>query len=94
VITIRLGRQAGRIFAVIEDTGCGVSPAARANLFTPFFSTKENGQGIGLTLVQEILDAHGFEFSLESRAGEPTRFTVYLQQSNEPMRASPAILRA
>ncbi len=76
-ITVRLGRQAGASFATIEDTGCGISPAARANLFTPFFSTRENGQGIGLTLVQEILDAHNFEFSLESQAGEPTRFTIY-----------------
>ncbi len=33
-------------------------PDARQNLFTPFFSTKEHGQGIGLTLVQEILEQH------------------------------------
>jgi signal transduction histidine kinase len=76
-ITIRLGKQAGRSFVVVEDTGCGIAPAARANLFTPFFSTKDNGQGIGLTLVQEILDQHGFEFSLESQSGQPTEFTVY-----------------
>jgi nitrogen fixation/metabolism regulation signal transduction histidine kinase len=76
-ITIRLGKQAGRSFVVIEDTGCGIAPAARAYLFTPFFSTKDNGQGIGLTLVQEILDQHGFEFSLESQPGQPTEFTVY-----------------
>ena len=61
----------------IEDTGCGISDAVRENLFTPFFSTKENGQGIGLTLVQEILDAHGFEFSLESRPQQSTQFTIY-----------------
>jgi signal transduction histidine kinase len=76
-VTIRLGKQAGRSFVVIEDTGCGIAPAARANLFTPFFSTKDNGQGIGLTLVQEILDHHGFEFSLESQPGQPTEFTIY-----------------
>jgi signal transduction histidine kinase len=76
-VTIRLGKQAGRSYVVIEDTGCGIAPAARANLFTPFFSTKDNGQGIGLTLVQEILDHHGFEFSLESQPGQPTEFTIY-----------------
>ncbi len=76
-VTIRLGNQAGKSFAVIEDTGCGISPLVRANLFTPFFSTKGNGQGIGLTLVQEILDQHGFEFSLESQAGGPTQFTIW-----------------
>jgi len=76
-VTIRAGEQAGKNFVMIEDTGCGILPAARANLFTPFFSTKGDGQGIGLTLVQEVLDAHGFEFSLESQAEGPTRFTIW-----------------
>jgi nitrogen fixation/metabolism regulation signal transduction histidine kinase len=76
-ITIRTGRRAGKAFLTIEDTGCGISPEVRMHLFTPFFSTKENGQGIGLTLVQEILDRHGFEFSLEAVTGHPTRFTIY-----------------
>lgn len=76
-ITIRFGRQNGKAFVVIEDTGCGISPSVKANLFTPFFSTKGDGQGIGLTLVQEILDAHGFEFSLDSEANQPTRFTIF-----------------
>jgi signal transduction histidine kinase len=76
-ITIRVGEQANKSFVVIEDTGCGVSPAAQANLFTPFFSTKGDGQGIGLTITQEILDAHGFEFSLESKPGNPTQFTIW-----------------
>src|SRR5262245_25602742 len=76
-ITIRLGNLAGRAYAMIEDTGSGISASAHANLFTPFFSTKENGQGIGLTLVQEILDQHGFQFSLESPPSGPTQFTIY-----------------
>lgn len=76
-ITIRFDRQNGRQFVVIEDTGRGIPPSVKANLFTPFFSTKENGQGIGLTLVQEILDGHKFEFSLESQPGERTQFTIF-----------------
>jgi len=39
----------------VEDTGPGISDDARPHLFTPFFTTKQNGQGIGLTMVQEIL---------------------------------------
>lgn len=80
VITVRFGRLNGKQFVAVEDTGGGIPPAVRANLFTPFFSTKEKGQGIGLTLVQEILDGHGFEFSLDSLPNQPTRFTIFFSQ--------------
>lgn len=76
-ITIHLGKKAERSFVVIEDTGSGISTEAQAQLFTPFFSTKANGQGLGLTLIQEILTLHRFEFSLESAPGGPTRFGIY-----------------
>lgn len=76
-ITVVLGRSGHRDFLAIEDTGCGIPKKIQENLFTPFFSTKEKGHGIGLTLVQEILDQHGFEFSLTSRHNEPTRFTIH-----------------
>jgi two-component system nitrogen regulation sensor histidine kinase NtrY len=77
-ITIRIGRQGRRDFVVIEDSGPGIPQSVRSNLFTPFFTTKKNGQGIGLTLIQEILDQHKFEFSLESHVGGPTQFTILL----------------
>ena len=77
-ISIRLDRAGARSIIMIEDTGSGIDTDARQHLFTPFYSTKENGQGIGLTLVQEILTHHKFEFSLESATGENTRFTIYL----------------
>lgn len=55
-------------------------PPHQENLFTPFFSTKTDGQGIGLTLVQEILGAHGCEFRLERLPGQSiTRFTVVIR---------------
>jgi two-component system nitrogen regulation sensor histidine kinase NtrY len=71
-VTVRL--NSGGV--VIEDTGCGLTPEVREHLFTPFFTTKEKGRGIGLTLVQEILMAHGFDYSLDSTPDEPTRFTI------------------
>jgi signal transduction histidine kinase len=75
-ITVRTWRKDGRPAVAIEDTGPGLSAEVRQNLFTPFFSTKEGGQGIGLTLVQEILASHRFQYSLDSAAGGPTRFTI------------------
>jgi signal transduction histidine kinase len=76
-ITIITGNGENKHFLVIEDTGSGISAEARKNLFTPFFSTKDYGQGIGLTLVQEILNRHNFEFSLEGKHGGPTQFTIW-----------------
>jgi len=76
-ITITTGRMDGRDYVSIEDTGKGMSPEVQLNLFVPFFSTKSNGQGIGLTLVQEILSHHHFDFSVESSPGGPTGFFIY-----------------
>ena len=75
-ITIHLGRRNDRPWVFIEDTGGGIPPEIKTQLFTPFFSTKENGQGIGLTLIQEILSRHRCEFSLESEPGQATRFEI------------------
>ena len=48
----------------IHDSGAGLDSENQQQLFTPFFTTKAQGQGIGLMLVAEILDAHGFSYSL------------------------------
>ena len=78
-ITLRVASRSGRTDLIIEDSGPGISSEAQANLFTPFFSTKPHGQGIGLTLVQEILTGHGFDYTLERTAEETTRFTVQMR---------------
>ncbi len=74
VITVRSGEKNGKTFVLIEDSGSGFTPEVRQHLFTPFFSTKAHGQGLGLTMIQEILSQHEFEFSLESA---PTQFVIY-----------------
>ena len=77
-VALRTRTAAGRPVLVVEDSGPGIPAEVQASLFTPFFTTKENGRGIGLTLAQEILTQHGFGFALESGAGAPTRFTIRL----------------
>jgi signal transduction histidine kinase len=62
----------------IADTGPGIAEDARADLFTPFFTTKRDGRGLGLTIVQEILTNHALPFSLENRAGGGAEFRVGL----------------
>ena len=75
-IIVRGARQGRHSVLSVSDSGPGLSAEVEANLFTPFYTTRENGQGIGLTMVQEILLAHGFDFALENRAADGARFTI------------------
>jgi nitrogen fixation/metabolism regulation signal transduction histidine kinase len=61
---------------VITDNGKGITTEQSEQLFTPFYTTKKDGQGIGLTLVREILVNHGFEFSLKTIKEKQTEFTI------------------
>jgi len=65
---------------IIKDTGCGITAEIQKNLFLPFYSTKKNGQGIGLTLIREILVMHEFYFSLETTSEGQTEFTIRFNQ--------------
>ena len=60
----------------VVDHGSGISPEEEQNLFTPFHSTKPDGQGLGLMLVQEVLSRHRFAFSLHTNKAGETIFSV------------------
>jgi PAS domain S-box-containing protein len=60
------------------DTGAGIPRDALAKIFTPFFSTKGRGTGLGLALVQKILVYHGGRATVKSAEGAGTTFRVYL----------------
>jgi len=64
--------------ATIEviDNGPGISKEAEAKLFSPFFSTKPHGQGIGLIFIREVLNRHGCTFSLRTYGDGLTRFRI------------------
>ena len=68
-------RDDGHVVLSVTDTGVGLTDEVKARLFTPFYTSKKQGQGIGLTLVKEILTQHGFGFSLE-RVQDTTRFRI------------------
>ncbi len=65
----------------IEDNGSGLTQEEADQLFSPFFSTKMDGQGIGLTLVKEILMNHNAQFSLRTLDSGWTRFEIGLHAS-------------
>jgi len=75
-VAITLGLNGPRPYAMIEDTGGGIPPEVAEKLFTSFYTSKPGGQGIGLTLVQEILLAHGFDYALETTGEGRTGFRI------------------
>jgi signal transduction histidine kinase len=62
----------------IRDTGPGMSEDIKSKVFEPFFSTKEEGIGLGLPIAQRIVEEHGGEIRVESNPGEGTIFTILL----------------
>jgi len=60
----------------ILDNGTGIAPEISGRLFTPFLSTKSNGQGLGLMMTGEILKKHGCRYSLSPAGGNLTRFRI------------------
>lgn len=62
----------------VEDHGAGMDERTRARVFEPFFTTKKRGTGLGLAIVKKIVEQHGGTITVESTAGEGTRFHVEL----------------
>ncbi len=69
-------RTTAPAFIEIVDNGPGISKETEAKLFNPFFSTKPNGQGIGLVFIREVLSRHGCTFSLRTYSDGLTRFRI------------------
>lgn len=67
---------AGRVEIDVEDNGTGIPAEVLPQLFDPFFSTKEDGSGLGLALTQQIVRDHGGDLRVESVVGRGTTFTV------------------
>jgi signal transduction histidine kinase len=71
-------RVDGDVVISVADTGRGIPPEDRARVFDPFYSRKPTGSGLGLTIAQRIVAAHGGRMELESTPGQGTRVTIAL----------------
>jgi two-component system NtrC family sensor kinase len=65
----------------VQDTGRGMTETVRERLFEPFFSTKEGGTGLGLSVSQQILQAHGGALFCQSQPGQGTTFVLRLPRA-------------
>ena len=81
--TVRLAarRDAGRVEVAVSDTGRGIPEPELERIFTPFFTTKEKGTGLGLAFVKEIVADHGGTIRVESEVGRGTTFTIELTEA-------------
>ena len=75
--------DATRVRMSVADTGVGMSDETRGRLFSPFFTTKADGTGLGLISCKRIVESYGGSIVVDSRLGEGTRFDMIV-----PMRAT------
>jgi nitrogen fixation/metabolism regulation signal transduction histidine kinase len=73
---IRITTQPKKPQLVIADNGAGISEESASQIFSPFFSTKPSGQGIGLMLIRDILNNHEAEYRLHTAEDGWTRFEI------------------
>lgn len=73
------GKSQGRMVSIeIKDNGCGIKPEDLEKIFTPFFTTKAKGSGLGMAITLKIVKEHGGHLKIDSEPGKGTAVTVYL----------------
>ena len=77
------GLSAGRyVKGIVQDEGCGIDPKVINRIFDPYFSTKQTGHGLGLSMVWSIIYKHGGHIGVVSELGKGATFTFYLPVSS------------
>ena len=86
--SLRISLKASDQFLEVafQDTGIGIDPDDLGRIFEPYHTTKSTGSGLGLMIVQRIVQEHGGHIELMSKPKEGTRFTIYLPLAERRMR--------
>ncbi len=84
-LTIQTDMGKNHVSLIMEDTGSGISDEVKKQMFNPFFTTKEFGQGtgIGLSIVHGIITSHNGMIKVESQLGIGTRFEIQLPLNDD-----------
>ena len=77
-LSVELAAQKDNMDVTVSDTGTGIKEEDLPLIFDPYFTSKPAGTGLGLAVVQKIMDAHGGVVHMESRAGSGTKVTLRL----------------
>jgi len=73
----------------VSDTGTGIPEELLTKIFEPYFTTKKNGTGLGLTITFKIIKEHAGEISLESKEGRGSTFTIHLPVPQKEKKSLP-----
>ncbi|MBI4052347.1 MAG: Cache 3/Cache 2 fusion domain-containing protein [Elusimicrobia bacterium] len=77
-LSVETRRDDGHIAVSVSDSGAGIPPENLRNIFNPFFTTKEDGIGLGLPLSYAMVEQHGGTIRVDSRPGQGSTFTILL----------------
>jgi len=77
-LEVRLYRDQDPGFVCLEvtDSGCGIPGDQLGRIFEPYFTTKEEGSGLGLVIVERLVNSHGGDLAVSSAPGKGTTITV------------------
>jgi signal transduction histidine kinase len=77
-LTVQTSRDHNFAEIAFSDTGIGISEENLRRIFTPFFSTKTSGVGLGLSICKQIVEGHGGRITVRSKKGNGSTFTIKL----------------
>jgi signal transduction histidine kinase len=83
VVALSLHENNQEVLIRITDNGVGIPAAQQERIFTPYFTTKSSGSGIGLSVVRQIIEKHNGTIRFESEPNEGTSFFIRLKLLSE-----------
>jgi len=92
-LTLRTRRDDGKVRIEVADTGSGLTPEECERIFTPYYTSKQHGIGLGLAIVQSVVSDHGGTISVRSEPGRGTTFVIELPRNADTLHGIPAAKR-
>ncbi len=81
-LTISFGKDGQHLSVSVADNGCGIAEADLARIMDPFFSTKARGMGLGLAIIQAILEKNDGRMDVQSHVGTGSNFQIFLPSAS------------
>jgi signal transduction histidine kinase len=88
-LTFGVEAAEGEVRITVEDTGTGIPEESLGKIFEPYYTTKESGTGLGLTITFKIVREHQGEISVKSKPGHGSVFTISLPVPQKEQRLLP-----